>query len=278
MFIRNFARADRMIGNKPYLNRTKTALYPTAFPFDRAPVPSVVPVVIHGSAPTVTSQVDLWAQNIVRTLPTVAFTFAVSSSSATDAPAQTGALTVEVDWLDANFVPSTTAITLNGQTKVTGLANCLRINDVRVTTSGSGKTNAGDIYVYDNSDTVVSGVPQTSSKIFQKISAGDTVARGGFYTVPAGCQLQTQQFRGGFDDVSVASRSGNFTISYSIATTNGLQGTFPISGQVSNTQGFISVQPDFPLLFDEKVDLIIKCTASASSIMAAYIDAVLFFK
>jgi hypothetical protein len=288
MFVRNVLNQDMMIGGRQYRERVGHAnTYETAFPFDRcAPggTPgAVATVAIHGVAPTVTTATDLWAQNIVRTLPTAGFTIGVSSSSADDVlTSGTGAWSVEVDLLDTNYVPHTITMNLNGQTKVSDtayVATALRINDIRVTGWGTGLANAGEVYVYDASDTVTAGVPQTSTKIFHKVLATANVARGAFYTVPAGCQLQTQQVRGGIVDSSTTNRAATLDV-VAIRLVGGkrVKSTFPISGQIGATSGMVSVIPDFPLSFDEKTDVTIQGTASGAVVLAVYMDAVLYYK
>mgnify|MGYP006921299728 CR=1 FL=1 len=68
------------------------------------------------------------------------------SSSANDASGGTGARTVRVKGLDANYNPFEEVVTLNGTTPV-ALANTsvIAINKLKVVTAGSGGVNAGTI-------------------------------------------------------------------------------------------------------------------------------------
>lgn len=287
MFIRNIKDLGLVIGGRQFPGQAKANLYPTAYPFDRANQgnpSSVAFAVIHGIASGVTSAVDCWGQAIVRTLPTSGFTIGISSSSANDVNTSgTGAWVVEVDVLDVNYKPYTFTYNLNGTTKVTDtnlVGTAFRINDIRIKDFGTGLANAGDIYVYDSSDTVTAGVPQTATKIFHKIVAGENVSRGGFYTVPAGCQMQTQQFRGGYFDLVTTTRAATMRLQFSFPTPTGklIQSYYPMSGAVSNGTGYIDVSPDFPVLIDEKTDVSIRVASSASATIAAYLDVVLFYK
>lgn len=282
MYLRAENKTDQLVNGRPVLEYGKANLYPTAFPFDRCNAGSpgtIAFVALTGSNPTVTTAADLWPQNTVRTLPTAAFTIGLSSSNANDTSAGTGARTVEIDYLDANYVPYTVTMTLNGQTKVSG-ATAFRINDIRIKTWGSTLANVGDIYVYDASDTVTAGVPQTASKIFHKIVAGENVARGGFYTVPAGCQLQTQQYRAGiYEATTPADKAVALKIGYLSNTSSGLaKSEFPIPSQVSNLHPYVSITPDFPAILDEKTDIRLQASASSSSAVVAVLDCVLFYK
>ena len=124
MFIRSIVDPGMMIDGKAYRDRVAHAnTYQTAFPFDRcAPGGAAGPVAvvaIHGKAPALSTAQDIWAQAIIRTLPTAGFTIGVSSSSTDDElTSGTGAWSVEIDMLDTSWVPHTITLNLNGQSKV----------------------------------------------------------------------------------------------------------------------------------------------------------------
>lgn len=284
MFIRSPKFDGLWIGGKLGQNRIANNLYPTAFPFNscgpNGVASSIAYVSLHGYNATVTTLADLWPQNIVRTLPTAGFTIGVSSSSASDAAAGTGARAVQVDFLDTAYVPHTITVVLNGQTMVsdtTQVATAFRINDIRVVSVGSGATNAGDVYVYDNTATVTTGVPQAATKIFHKVVAGDSVGRGGFYTVPAGCALQVNQIRAGIDDTTTTARA--VQLNAKITVYNGGQNIpvlFPIGSQLVG--GELIEDLAFPTIIDEKSDIAFKVAASASTVVSGYSDAILYYK
>lgn len=286
MYVRAQRDNTNLIDGKLPQFAGKANLYPTAFPFDRCQQGgpgAIAYVALHGRNPAVTTLADIWDQGGVHTLPTAAFTFGVSSSSASDTAAGTGAQTVEVDIIDANYKAYTFVVALNGQTKVVDTNLVLgswRINDVRVKSWGSGLSNAGDIYVYDQTDTATAGVPQTATKIFAKVLAGANLSRGAFYTVPAGCKMQGQQFRGGFNDIVTTARAATMNIKIQANTPSGLVPiSFPIVGQLTNTGGpYAEVAPDSAVIFDEKTDVVLQAVASAAGVMIAFLDCVLYFK
>jgi hypothetical protein len=105
----------------------------------------------------------------------------VSSSSANDTSAGTGARTIVVQGLDANYNEVSETVTMNGQTAVTMTNALLRVNYVYVATAGSGNSAAGDIYV--GTGTVTAGVPATVYDVI-KFDYNNTTT--GSYTVPAG--------------------------------------------------------------------------------------------
>jgi len=105
----------------------------------------------------------------------------VSSSSADDTAAGTGARTVYVAGLDANHNEIEEIVTLNGQTAVLTTQSFLHINNAYVATAGSGLSAAGDIYFGDG--VVTAGVPAT---VYDLIKFDYNQRITGSYTVPAG--------------------------------------------------------------------------------------------
>ena len=154
------------------------------------------PVQIYGKNTNISSLVDIWGMNIVKTFPASSFTLAVVSDSANDTGAGTGAQTVGVKFLDANWIAHYATYTLNGQTAVTapttvdGVANstpqtAIRVNGFEVLTVGTGLANAGNIYAYDSSSAAPAGVPATTSKVFDYCIIGDNVSATMAETVTA---------------------------------------------------------------------------------------------
>ena len=286
MFIRNMFNPNIFVGGLPISNKqSHPNLYPTAYPFSVAQQGNPYPVAfvtLHGYNAAVSTATDLWPQNTVRTLPTAGFTIGVSSSSASDTAAGTGARTVQVDFLDINFVPYTITVTLNGQTLVsdtTQVTKAFRINDIRVVTTGTGNTNAGDIYVYDNTDTVTAGVPQTPAKIFHKVVLGETVGRGGFYTVPAGCSMEIYALRVGIDDTTTTARAVNVKANTFANTPLSLTTHVPVYLPVGGQMTFQAIQEIYqlPVVVSQYTDITFNVTASAASVISGFADAVLYY-
>ena len=139
-------------------------------------------VTVFGFNPDVdTSQVSVWPLPSLITFPSSALQMTVSSTSANDTAAGTGARTIVVQGLDANYNEVTETVTMNGQTAVTMTTAMLRINYAYVATAGSGNSAAGDIYI--GTGAVTSGVPATAYDII-KLDYNNTTT--GSYTIPAG--------------------------------------------------------------------------------------------
>jgi len=110
------------------------------------------------------------------TLPTAAQTLDVVSGSTEDAAEGTGALTLRIVGLDANYAEITEDVTLTGQTAATTTQSFLRVNQAYVLTAGSTGSNVGIITIdQTTSGYVVAVIGATYGEALQLIQ-----------TVPAG--------------------------------------------------------------------------------------------
>ena len=139
-------------------------------------------VIVFGFNPDVdATQVSVWPLPSLITFPASALQMTVSSTSANDTSAGTGARTIVVQGLDANYNEVTETVTMNGQTAVTMTTSLLRVNYAYVATAGSANSAVGDIYI--GTGTVTAGVPATTYDII-KLDYNNTTT--GSYTIPAG--------------------------------------------------------------------------------------------
>ena len=127
-----------------------------------------------------TSVETVWAQGGTYVYPASATVMKISSSSADDASAGTGARTIAIFGLDADYNEISESVLLDGQTAVNTGNSYLRISRMYVTTAGSGATAAGTIYA--GTGTVTSGVP---ANIFGVVALGANQTQMAFWTVPA---------------------------------------------------------------------------------------------
>jgi len=114
--------------------------------------------------------------------PTTATAVKVNSTATEDDVASTGARTVMVWGLDANYDEISEVVELDGRTQVETDAEFLRVFGVQVLSAGSGATAAGSIYVG-------TGALDQNFKptvVYSKAALGDNASLNGFYTVPAG--------------------------------------------------------------------------------------------
>ena len=122
--------------------------------------------------------------------PAAAAKMDVVSTDANDTAAGTGARTVYITGLDADYEIITETVTMDGLNPVETDASFLRINGFIVLTAGTGGTNAGDIDILNGAD------------IIGRIEAGVNAMGQGVYTIPAGYTAfnTSQHYTSGKDD------------------------------------------------------------------------------
>ena len=202
-----------------------------------------------------TSFETVWAQGGTYVYPASASVMKISSSSADDTSAGTGARTISIAGLDADYNEISETVILNGQTAVNTVNSYLRISRMFVVTAGSSATAAGTIYA--GTGTVTSGVP---AAIYGMIAIGANQTQMAFWTVPAGYTLYL---------TGVFYTSGNATAN---AWTNFQIIQRPLGG-VFRTQssartagnGDFVLDLHTPLAFTEKTDIEIRAIASAGT-------------
>lgn len=153
--------------------------YPTAVGLGLIPTQTRVTALGHNPSIGSGAAADVWEGGGDYPFLAAASILEVVSASANDATAGTGARTVLVSGLDANYAPISETVLLNGVTPVVTLKSYLRVNVFTTVTSGSGHSNAGDITLR------VTGGGTTQSIIRAGIGFGNNAV----YTVPAGNTL-----------------------------------------------------------------------------------------
>lgn len=119
---------------------------------------------------------DVWSQGGVLSFLSAAETMDIVSTDAADTAAGTGARTINVFGLDGNYMPISENVTLNGTTPVTTTNAFMRINRMRLDTTGSGNVNAGSI----------TATASTASTVQGNMNVGLGTTFKTQYTVPAG--------------------------------------------------------------------------------------------
>ena len=202
-------------------------------------------VTVFGYNPDVdTSEVTVWPLPSVITHPAAALQMKVSSTSANDASGNTGARTVVIEGLDANYNEISETVTLNGQTEVLTTQSFFRINYAYVATAGNTNSAAGDIYF--GTGTVTAGVPATVYNII-KYDFNNTVT--GHYTIPAGYTGYLSQ--GLF---SAGQASGSTQVRGRLLST-GLDNIRRTAAVTTVNNGVADYVFEYPLRIPEKTDL-----------------------
>ena len=218
-----------------------------------------------------TSAETIWAQGGAYTWPAAAATLEVTSSDAADkgtATPSTGARTVTLEGLDANYDELVETVTLDGQTAVTTTGSFLRLDRMYVVTAGSGNTNAGVIYAANSSGTHSSGVPTDLTLVYSTIAATEGQTLQSFYTVPNGCTAYV---------MGITASSGDGTNSTTITFRSRSQGgAFRTKDKFIVFKTTVAIPHEVPIPFAEKTDLEMIGVAGASTTdVAATIDIIL---
>ncbi len=129
---------------------------------------------------------DVWGGGGTWVGPTAARVHAVVSSSAADTSAGTGARTVTVYGLDANYAALQETVTMNGVTPVNTSGSYIMIHRMLVATAGTGGVNAG----------IITATAATDATITITIQANVGQSQLGIYMVPAGYTAYCYRFGG----------------------------------------------------------------------------------
>lgn len=202
-----------------------------------------------------TSVETVWAQGGTYAYPASATVMKISSSSANDAAAGTGARTVAIFGLDASYNEINETVALNGQTEVETTNSYLRISRMYVVTAGSGATAAGTIYA--GTGTVTSGVPAT---VYGMIALGANQTQMAFWTVPAGYTLYLTGVY-----YTSANTNANAWTNFQLIQ-RPLGGVFrqQSSSRVAGNGDFV-LDLHTPIAFSEKTDIEVRAVASTAS-------------
>jgi len=120
---------------------------------------------------------DIWTNGGTYVFPDVPKRMRVVSSHADDDAAGAGVRTVRISYLDSTYAATTETITMAGTAAVlTTAVDILRVNAIRVLTTGTALVAAGTINIANTAGTVV----------YRTIDAGYTRGRSAIYTVPLG--------------------------------------------------------------------------------------------
>ena len=206
-----------------------------------------------------TTPQNIWNAGVEYVFPAAAIQMKVSSSSAADAsPSGTGAQTVLIQGLDADYNEISETIALTGQTAVTTVNSYLRINNFEVVSVGSGGTAAGTLYV--GTGTVTSGVPAT---IYSQIVLLYNACTEAIFTVPAGytAYVSSYTFTSGYGNATPVLCSGFLTYSKN--------GFFEIQASARmNSGNAFDRHFDVPFAVAEKKDIVLKASAGTGSVVS----------
>lgn len=193
----------------------------------------------------VTLPEDIWAGGGVYPWLTAATALEVVSASANDAAAGTGARTILIEGLLADFTEISQTVTLNGLAAVAIPTPLYRINGITCLTAGSNGTNVGNITIRDAGGGTTRGIAP----------AGFGRNRSSAFTVPAG---KTLHLTSSTFCINRPSSARDATLSFFIRP-NG--GAYTLNSEISVDGNPLvrELTPHVPL--PEKTDFIFRCTS-----------------
>jgi len=200
----------------------------------------------HNAACAATEE-TIWGLSSLYVYLTSAEQLKVSSSApATDVPASTGAWTVLIYGLDANYRIITETVTLENAGPVTTTQSFLRVCEVSVMTAGTGGKNAGNISVKNNANTNTVGY----------IPIGENQSHMAICTVPTGYRFIMLARQGG----ELAAK-----VSHILFYIRVYGGVWQLHRDIAVKDSHFYVRMSMPWVLAARTDLEVRATATAGS-------------
>lgn len=212
------------------------------------------------SVDTTTTPEDITSAGGLYTFMDAAAPLELLSDNAADTAAGTGARTITVVGLDANYKEANQVVTLNGLTPVAVPAPLLRVNRLVIASAGSNKTNVGTITCRRVSDALGQ----------RTMPAGFGVSRASMYTVPAGFTLSVNQYFASINRTGGTARSASM-ITMHQTTTGILFSPFEFTVESSAPMFFESLPGT---IITEKMDFWLRCqsvSTNGTNVTAAWL-------
>lgn len=194
-----------------------------------------------------TTYETLWDESTVYAFRSTATAHTISSASANDTSAGTGARTVRVTGItDTSFTETSEIATMNGQTGVNLVNSYVSINKLEVLTAGSGGTNAGIIYV--GTGMITTGKPAAVEGL---MAASNSVSTSFVYAVPSGKTLLLYGIAAGTRNTS----AGGYNVCIeTILNLSGVKKRILLPDYLS-TGSILNFKFTLPLIFEEKTQI-----------------------
>jgi len=193
------------------------------------------------------SEETIWEASSLYVYLTSAERLKVSSdAAATDIPASTGAWTILIYGLDANYRVISETVTLENPGPVTTIQSYLRVCMVYVVTAGTGGKNAGNISIKNNANTNTLGY----------IAIGENESHAAICTVPAG-----QRF------IMLARQGGELAakVSHILFYIREYGSVWRLQRDIVVKDSHFYVRMSMPWVLAEKTDLEVRATATAGA-------------
>ena len=193
----------------------------------------------------------VWSAGGAYTFPSSAGIVTVTSSSSQDDSGGTGALTVRLQGLDANYNEVEEDFTLNGTVGVAGTVEFLRTHRAFVLTGNNDNTNVGDINFTH------------SVGVTCQIAAGMGQSQVTFYTIPAG--------KSGYLRAFAATMNKNQENTVRLFQKQ-VGGVFRVASELNLYNSNMHTTYSIPLFFPEKTDLEVRSYTGSNCTVSSMFD------
>ena len=210
---------------------------------------------VHKFGAVLTSSADydtVWTERGAYTFPSTAGIITVTSSSSQDDSGGTGALTVRLQGLDANYNEVEEDFTLNGTVGVAGTVEFLRTHRAFVLTGNNDNNNVGNINFTH------------SVGVTCQIAAGMGQSQVTFYTIPAGKSGYLRSF------AATMNKNQENTVRLFQKKPDG--GVFRLASELNLYNSNMHTTYSIPLYFTEKTDLEVRTYTGSNATVSAMFD------
>ena len=200
---------------------------------------------------------EVWSYGGAYTFPTAAAIVRVTSTSAADTSAGTGARTITVEGLDSNYAEVSVDVTMNGLSNVDTTQTFIRVHRAFVKTAGTSEYNVGGIrIVHQGTGTpVVAEIPATYGQTEMAI-----------YTIPAGKSGYLTSFSGSITKKNAGIATIELWQRDAVSPVRKLQSSMSVS-----VDGTTTYSKDFSFKkFTEKTDIYVRCSYVSANDMSVF--------
>lgn len=206
-----------------------------------------------GAVVTTSATYDtVWSFGGPYTFPSTAGIITATSTSIEDAPGKTGALTVRLQGLDANYNEVEEDFTLNGTVGVAGTVEFLRTHRAFVLTGNNDNNNVGDINFTH------------SVGVTCQIAEGMGQSQVTFYTIPAGKSGYLRSF------AATMNKNQENTVRLFQKKPDG--GVFRLASELNLYNSNMHTTYSIPLYFTEKTDIEVRTYTGSNATVSSMFD------
>ncbi len=207
---------------------------------------------------TATDPEDIWDGGGLWVPPTTARTHDIASTSANDIDTTgSGARTIFISGLDANWAEQSETIELDGTNNVPTANTYTRINRMYILTAGSTGVNEGNI----------TATAQTDATVTAQMTAGYGQTFMAIWTVPAGKTAYLTQYYASVEKAAAAEGVAEMTLVavYNVDTATKATRFKHYFGLDTNATSHVEHTFCIPEVYPEKTDVLMRCNVVSAN-------------